>query len=59
MLTNYRGKSTHDTEKPEESLINRSFRSTIPDSVKTMPKMTVTYQEQSLEGMDDYYEKKK
>ena len=59
MLTNFRGKNARDTETAVESIINRELKSIIPDSVKPLPKLTVTYQQQSFEGMDEYYEKKK
>lgn len=59
MLTNFRGKNARDTETGVESIINRELKSVIPESVKPLPKMTVTYQQLSLEGMDEYYEKKK
>ena len=59
MLTNFRGKNARDTEAAIESIINRDLKSILPESIKTSPKMTVTYQQQSDEGMDEYYEKKK
>ena len=59
MLTNFRGKNARDTETAAESIINRELKGKLPESVKTTPRITVTYQQQSVEGMDDYYEKKK
>ena len=59
MITNFRGKNAQDTEMAEESLINVSFKSRLPDSVKTAPKKTVTYQQQSLEDVEEYNGKRK
>jgi hypothetical protein len=59
MLTNFRGKNARDTETAAESIINRDLKSILPESAKPLPKMTVTYQQQSVEGMDEYYGKKK
>lgn len=59
MITNFRGKNARDTETAVESLIIRDFRSNLPDTVKTAPKMDVTYQQQSLEDIGEYNGKKK
>lgn len=59
MLTNFRGKNARDTETAAESIINRDFKCVIPESTGTAPKLSVTYQQHSLEGIDEYFEKKK
>lgn len=59
MITNFRGKNARDTETAGESLINRDFRSPLPDYVKTVPKINVTYQQQSFEDIAEHNEKRK
>ena len=59
-MQNFRGKNTKDVEMAEESLIfNSSFITSINNTIKPPPKLTITYQQQNNEDFDDFFEKKK
>jgi hypothetical protein len=60
MLKNYRCKNTRDIETAEESMIfSSSFKSALPDAVKSVPKPTITYQRENDISFDNYLEKRK
>ena len=60
MLQNFRCKNAKDIETAAETIIsNSSFKSVIQDMGKTIPKMTVTYQQNNTESYDSYIDNKK
>ena len=60
MLQNYRCKNAKDIETAEETIIsNSSFMSVLHDTGKTIPKLTVTYQQNNAQSYDSYIDNKK
>lgn len=60
MLQNFRCKNAYDIETASETLIsNSSFINILVDTGKTIPKLTVTYQQNNAESYDSYIDKKK
>ena len=59
-MQNYRCRNTRDTETAEESLIlSSSFKTMLPDAVKSIPKPTITFQRENDESFENFLEKRK
>ena len=60
MLQDFRCKNAKDIELAAETLIpNSSFRNVLQDTGKTIPKLTITYQQGNVESYDSYIDQKK
>lgn len=60
MLQNFRCKNAKDIELATETLIpSSSFKPLLQDTGKTIPKLTVTYQQNNTEDYDSYMDQKK
>lgn len=60
MIQNFKGKKIKDIETAEESLIyNSGLVVPIKDSIKAFPRLTITYQQQNNEDIDEFMEKKR
>ncbi len=60
MLQNFRCKNAKDIELAAETVIpNTSFRNVLQDTGRTIPKLTVTYQQSNTESYDSYIDQKK
>ncbi len=60
MLQNFRCKNAKDIETAAETLIyNSGSAPSLQNTGKTVPKLTVTFQQQNTESYDNYIEKKK
>ncbi len=60
MQQNFRCKNAKDIELATETLIpNSSFGNILQDTGRTIPKLTVTYQQNNTESYDSYIDQKK
>ena len=60
MIQNYRCKNSKDVETAAETLITGSgLINVLQNTGRTIPKQTVTYQQNSSEDYDSYMEQKK
>ena len=60
MLQNFRCKNAKDVELATETLIpSSSFKNVLQDTCRTIPKLTITYQQSNVESYDSYIDQKK
>jgi hypothetical protein len=60
LAKNFRVRNAKDIETAEESLFfNTGFVNRVPDFTGVTPKLSVTYQQENIEGIDELFEKKR
>ncbi|NJD04176.1 MAG: hypothetical protein FIA99_16635 [Ruminiclostridium sp.] len=60
MLQNFRCKNAKDIELATETLISNScFKNVLHETGRTIPKLTITYQQNNTETYDSYIDQKK